>query len=201
MVEASPQLSARLSVVRSTKRIVFHRTRSFYKALSADVPAKEGLNAHAVLIDELHAQKTRDLWDTLRYAGAARRQPLHISITTAGFDRHSICWEQHQYARSVLEGTVEDMSFFPFITGAEMEEDWTSEPIWRKANPSFGITIDATQIAEDCEEARQSPAKENSFRRYRLNQWTEQDVRWLSLEKWDACSAVPEDLEGRECNA
>ncbi len=201
MVERSPQLSSRLAVIRSTKRIAFHRKHSVYRALSADVPAKEGLNAHAILIDELHAQKTRDLWDTLRYAGVSRRQPLHISITTAGFDRHSICWEQHQYARSVLDGTVEDLSFFPFITGAEMDEDWTSESVWRKANPSFGITIDATQFAEDCEEARQSPAKENSFRRYRLNQWTEQDVRWLSLEKWDACSAVPKDLEGRECYA
>ena len=67
------------------------------------MPAKEGLNAHAVLIDELHAQKTRELWDTLRYAGASRRQPLHLSITTAGFDRHSICWEQHDYALKVLE--------------------------------------------------------------------------------------------------
>ena len=201
MVERSPQLSSRLAVIRSTKRIAFHRKHSVYRALSADVPAKEGLNAHAVLIDELHAQKTRDLWDTLRYAGAARRQPLHISITTAGFDRHSICWEQHQYARAVLEGTAEDLSFFPYITGAEQNEDWTSEEIWRKANPSFGITIDSSQFAEDCDEARQSPAKENSFRRYRLNQWTEQDVRWLSLEKWDACSTALEDLEGRECYA
>ncbi len=117
MVEVSPQLSSRLSVVRSTKRIVMPRSRSFYKALSADVPAKEGLNAHAVLIDELHAQKTRQLWDTLRYAGASRRQPLHLSITTAGFDRHSICWEQHDYAEKVLDGTIEDSSFLPFICG------------------------------------------------------------------------------------
>jgi phage terminase large subunit-like protein len=61
MVEASPAHSGRLQVVRSTKRITFPKTRSFYKALSADVPAKEGLNAHAVLVDELHAQKTREL--------------------------------------------------------------------------------------------------------------------------------------------
>src|SRR5262245_64042932 len=64
MVEASPELARRLKVIRSTKRIVHHKTRSLYRALSADVPAKEGLNAHAVLIDELHAQKSRDLWDT-----------------------------------------------------------------------------------------------------------------------------------------
>src|SRR4029079_15819612 len=78
--ESSPQLASRLQIVRSTKRIVDHQSRSFYKALSADVPAKEGLNAHAILIDELHAQKTRHLWDTLRYAGASRTQPLFLAI-------------------------------------------------------------------------------------------------------------------------
>jgi hypothetical protein len=86
--------------------------------------------------------------------------------------------------------TVEDLSFFGCIRGAGLEQDWTDPEVWRRANPSFGITIDADQFAEDCEEARQSPAKENSFRRYRLNQWTEQDVRWLSLEKWDACGGA-----------
>jgi phage terminase large subunit-like protein len=201
MVEASPHLSSRLSVVRSTKRIVMPRSRSFYKALSADVPAKEGLNAHAVLIDELHAQRSRQLWDTLRYAGASRRQPLHLSITTAGFDRHSICWEQHDYAQKVLDGTIEDCSFLPFIAAAGADDDWTEPAVWEKANPSFAVTIDTQQFAEDCREARESPAKENSFRRYRLNQWTEQATRWLSLEKWDACGAPVGDLRGRMCYA
>jgi phage terminase large subunit-like protein len=201
MAEQSAELASRLSVVRSTKRIVFHRRRSFYKALSADVPAKEGLNAHAVLIDELHAQKTRQLWDTLRYAGASRRQPLHLSITTAGFDRHSICWEQHDYALKVLDGTIEDPSFFAYMAAAELEDDWTDPAVWKKANPSFGITVDEEQFAEDCREAQESPAKENSFRRYRLNQWTEQEVRWLNMEKWDTCGMPLQNLEGCECFA
>lgn len=201
MVETSASLASHLNVVRSTKRITFPRTRSFYRALSADVPAQEGLNAHAVLIDELHAQKTRQLWDTLRYAGASRRQPLQLAITTAGFDRHSICWEQHDYAMKVLDGTIEDTSFFPFISAADQEADWTDPEVWREANPSFGITIDAGQFAEDCREAQESPAKENSFRRYRLNQWTEQEVRWLKMEKWDACDDAPGCLKDKHCFA
>jgi len=201
MVEASPELSQRLKTIRSTKRIVDHGTRSFYRALSADVPAKEGLNAHAILIDELHAQKNRDMWDVLRYAGASRRQPLHLAITTAGYDRHSICWEQHTYAKHVLDGTIEDPAFFAYITAAEPDDDWTDPAVWKKANPSFGTTLSAEQFAEDCREAQESPAKENSFRRYRLNQWTEQETRWLSLEKWDACGTPLDELEGRECFA
>jgi phage terminase large subunit-like protein len=199
MVEASPALSGRLTVVRSTKRITFPQKQSFYKALSADVPAKEGLNAHAVLIDELHAQRSRELWDTLRYAGASRRQPLLLSITKAGFDRHSICWEQHAYAEQVLSGVIEDSAFFGYITGAAPEDDWTSPEVWRKANPGFGVTVNEDQFAEDCREARESPAKENSFRRYRLNQWVESETRWLSLEKWDACADDLGDLSGKDC--
>jgi len=199
MVESSPALASRLRVIRSTKRIVFEKLRSFYRALSADVPAKEGLNAHAVLIDELHAQKTRELWDTLRYAGASRRQPLHLAVTTAGFDRLSICWEQHLYAEQVLAGLIHDPAFFGYISAATPEDDWTDPEVWKKANPSFGITINEDQFAEDCREAQESPAKENSFRRYRLNQWTEQDVRWLNMAKWDACAGNPGDLNGCVC--
>jgi len=201
MVEASSLLSRHLKVIRSTKRIVYHRTRSVYRALSADVPAKEGLNAHAVLLDELHAQKSRELWDTLRYAGASRTQPLFLSITTAGFDRHSICWEQHEYAQKVLDETIEDLAFFAYIAAAPEEADWTDPAVWERANPSFGITISAEQFAEDCREAQETPARENSFRRYRLNQWTEQDVRWLSMKKWDACRADAVDLHKQTCFA
>ena len=151
------------------------------------------------LIDELHAQRSRDLWDTMRYSGASRRQPLILSITTAGFDRHSICWEQHAYAEQVLAGLIHDSAFFAFIAAAAPDDDWTDPDVWKKANPGFGVTVNEDQFAEDCREAQESPAKENSFRRYRLNQWVESETRWLSLEKWDACGAPVENLAGKAC--
>jgi phage terminase large subunit-like protein len=120
-------------------------------------------------------------------------------VTTAGFDRLSICWEQHQYAEQVLSGLIHDSAFFAYISAAKPEDDWTDPAVWQEANPSFGITLSADQFAEDCKEAQESPAKENSFRRYRLNQWTESDVRWLSMEKWDACDAAPGDLTKAVC--
>jgi phage terminase large subunit-like protein len=124
-----------------------------------------------------------------------------LAITTAGYDRHSICWEQHDYSRQVLDGRIEDISFFAYIAGAADDDDWTDAEVWAKANPSFGITISADQFAEDCREAQESPAKENTFRRYRLNQWTEQDVRWINMVKWDACAEALGELDGCECYA
>jgi phage terminase large subunit-like protein len=201
MVTASRDLLSRLDVIRSTKRIVDRRTDSHYRALSADAYSNEGLNAHAIVFDELHAQKDRRLWDALRYATASRRQPLTVAITTAGFDRESVCFEQHQYAQSVLDGAVTDTSFFGYIRAAQPDEDWTDPAVWRKANPSFGITLDEGQFAEDCKEAQQSPRKESAFRRYRLNQWLHHAECWMTSETWQrgAKPFDPEILLGRDC--
>lgn len=207
MVESSPALSKLLRLRRSTKRIVWPATQSWYKALSADVPTKEGLNWHCLIVDELHAQRNRELWDTLVYGGAARRQPLLISISTAGYDRDTIGYEQYCYANQVADGTIEDSGFLPFIAEASTEDDWRDRQVWRKANPSYGITIKEEAFEADFKEAVNSPAKENAFRRYRLNQWTEQGVRWLQMPRWDACAAqvdagkLLDQLLGRECYA
>lgn len=202
MVKQSP-LAAHLEIIESRKHISFPRTKSIYKALSSEVFTKEGLNASAILFDELHAQPNRELWDTLRYSTRSRRQPLHISITTAGYDRNSICWEQHDYALKVLDGRIVDPSFLPVIYAAGEADDWRLPATWRKANPSLGVTVQEETLAADCQEAVDSPAKENTFRRYTLNQWTEQAVRWLAMHKWDACAGTMNaaDLLGKPCFA
>jgi phage terminase large subunit-like protein len=207
MVRASPALSSRLKAVASMKRILNPKTESWYQALSAEVHTKEGLNIHGLIFDELHAQPTRALWDTLIYGGAARRQPLSISITTAGYDKESICYEQHRYAKAILAGEIVDHQFFSFIAAAQEEDDWTDPAVWRKANPSYGITISEDSFKADALEAQNSAARENAFRRYRLNQWTEQDVRWLQMERWDECDIAIvyegeiEPLAGKLCYA
>lgn len=201
MVEASPALSSRLQVIRSTKRVIFAKERAFLRALSADVPTKEGLNIHGLIFDELHTQKTRDLWDTLTYGGAARRQPLLVAVTTAGVDRHSICYQQHVYAKQVLEGSVPDTSYFAFIAAANADDDWTAEAVWRKANPGLGIIKTLDGMAKDCEEAKAMPQQENAFRRYHLNQWLQQVTRWIPMDRWrrDDGPVDITSLAGRDC--
>tara|TARA_B100001741_G_C16542593_1_gene595090 strand:- start:442 stop:2028 length:1587 start_codon:yes stop_codon:yes gene_type:complete len=200
MVRASPFLSQSLEVVDSRKTIAYKSESSFYRVLSADAFRAEGLNIHALLFDELHAQRSRELFDSLRYGGAAREQPLLCSITTAGYDRNSICWEQYSYAKSVLEDWTYDPSFFACIYEAEESDDWTDKEVWPKANPSWNVTINPKTFATDCKEAQVSNTKENAFKRYRLNMWTQSDTRWIKSEAWTACSSgPPASLEGREC--
>lgn len=187
---------------RETKKeIDLPSSNSFFRALSHEGFRNEGINMHGLLFDELHAQRTRELWDALVYSGASRRQPLRVSLTTAGYDRLSICYEQHDYAEKVLSGQVEDDGFLPLVYSAGRNDDWTSPDVWAKANPSLGVTVQVDELREACAKAQKTPAAENSFRRYRLNQWTEQETRWLSMDQWNVCAGAvnPEELRGLPC--
>jgi phage terminase large subunit-like protein len=139
--------------------------------------------------------------DVLETATGARRQPLLFEITTAGYDRHSICFEHQDYSIKVLEGAVPDDSWFAFIAAADENDDWTDPEVWRKANPNFGLSVKEDDLARKAEKAIALPGAQNAFRRMHLNEWTEQAERWIDLAAWDAC-AGPVDLEllrGRPC--
>lgn len=198
MVTASPALSQHGQVLRNS--ILVKSERNVYKVLSADAYTKHGFNAHGIVFDELHAQPNRELWDVLNTSTGARRQPLMVMITTAGvYDPESICWEQHEYARQVLAGTIEDPTYFAYIAAADDTDDWTNPVTWAKANPGLGETIKLDYLEGECRRALASPAYQNTFRRLHLNQWTAQEERWLDMAAWNACDQPPPDLKGRTC--
>ena len=202
MVEQCPALKKRIKPIMSQKRLVYLPLNSFYQVLSAESYTKHGLNVHGVVFDELHAQPNRALFDVMTHgSGDARKQPLFFLITTAGTDRNSICWEVHSKAKDILEGRKHDRSFYPVIYGADDDDDWSSEAVWYKANPSLGITVDIDKLYTAYESAKENPAEENLFRQLRLNQWVKQSVRWMPMDAWDKCDFAvdPEALKGREC--
>lgn len=202
MVRQSPALSKVCKIVDSQKRIIYYKNSSFYRAISAEAATKHGFNAHAVIYDELHCAPNRELWDTLMTSMGARRQPLMMAITTAGCDRHSICWELHDYAVKVARGMIKDPSFFPLVYSADEDEDWTSKRVWKKANPNYGRSLKPEYLETAFKQAQETPAFENSFRRLHLNQWTSQETRWLPMAEWDACPSDridPESLIEEPC--
>jgi len=202
MVDQCPALKKRIKPVMSVKRLVYKPTNSFYQVLSAEAYTKHGLNVHAVIFDELHAQPNRELFDVMtKGSGDARTQPLFFLITTAGNDRNSVCFEQHQKAEDIILGRKIDPTFYPVIYGASEDEDWSSEKVWYQANPSLGHTIDIEKVRNAWLSAKDNPAEENIFRQLRLNQWVKQSTRWMQMDKWDTCD-FPVDVEvlkGREC--
>lgn len=204
MIKMCPYLYRQCKILAASRRVAVPQSGSFYQVLSAEAPTKHGFNVHGVIFDELHAQPNRQLFDVMtKGSGDARTQPLYFLITTAGNDTNSICYEVHQKAKDILEGRKIDPTFYPVIYGAEEDEDWTSPEVWRKANPSLGITIDIDKVQSACNSAKNNPAEENSFRQLRLNQWVKQESRWLSMLKIEECKVDfdERDLEGRVCYA
>lgn len=202
MVRQNKTLSKLLRIVPSQKCIVYEKTNSVYKAISADSGNKSGLNASCVIYDELHEAKNRDLYDVLKTSMGARRQPLFISITTAGDDLGSFCYEQYQYAKGVGEGRIKDPHFLPVIFEAEKTDDPGAESTWRKANPNYGVSIKADYLKERAERAKNFASELNSFLRYHLNVWVDTATQFLPTAKWLACGQHKTDigtLEGREC--
>ena len=207
MVRNSPALMKRCRILDSVKRIVVYGTGSVYRVLSSDVKTKHGFNTHGVIFDELHTQPNRKLYEVLtKGSGDARRQPLFFLITTAGIDRNSVCWEQHEKARQILAGIIEDPTFYPVIYGPPDDEagkdwDWENEENWYKVNPSLGQIITIDKVRDAFREAKRKIEEENTFKQLRLNIWVKQSTRWIKLSDWDKCVGKVdlEELKGREC--
>ena len=201
MVEKSPALLKRSKIAAATKRIVNYSNAGFYQVLSAEVGTKHGLNVSGLVLDEVHAQPNRKLYDVLtKGSGDAREQPLYFLITTAGTDKESICFELHTKALDILAGRRIDHTFYPVVYGLTDDDDWTDEENWYKANPSLGQTIRIDRVREAFLEAKENP-EENVFKQLRLNMWVSSLTRFIPEQIYDLGN-TPIDMEalkGREC--
>ena len=199
MVKASPALRKRVRVFRDNLHV--ESTESKFEPLGRDTDSMDGLNVHGAIIDELHAHKTRDLVDILETAQSARRNPLQFEITTAGYDRESICWEHHEYTEKVLSGVVEDDRWFGIIYTIDADDDWQDEATWRKANPNLGISKKVEYMRQQAQRAREIPSQLNAFLRLDLDVWTQSETKWVNLEHWKLCGEAVDanGLRGRRC--
>ena len=202
MVRMTPALMKRSKIMGATKRIVNYANAGFYQVLSAEVGTKHGLNVSGLVLDEVHAQPNRKLYDVLtKGSGDAREQPLFFLITTAGTEKESICYELHTKAVDILAGRKIDPTFYPVVFGLTDEDDWHDEKNWYKANPSLGQTIQIDRVREAYREALQNPAEENVFKQLRLNMWVSSLTRFIPEQIFDLGN-IPIDMEalkGRDC--
>lgn len=197
MVQASPDLSSIIDVWKDNLSIPSMACK--YEPLGKDADTHDGLNPHAVIMDELHAHKTRDQYDVLRTGMGARRQPLMYIITTAGANRTSICYELDNYSQQVVRGVLKDDSWFCYLARPDPEDDWRDMATWKKGNPNMGVSVKIRNLKRDFREAKESLACQNTFRRLRLNQWTQQVDRVIDMDRWNECSGRPEIPENGTC--
>lgn len=200
MVQASPALRKRIGVYKTNMHV--DASHSKFEPLGADADSLDGLNPHAAVVDELHAHKDRDVWDVLETATGARTQSLLYAITTAGFNRYGICYEQRTYTTKILDGILDDDSYFGIIYTIDKDvDDWRTPAAWRKANPNYGVSVLEDDISRLALKAAEMPSATNNFLTKRLNVWTSQQTLWMSADKWALCGGtVPlRELRGAPC--
>lgn len=198
MTLKSPRLAQRIGV--NARNLHVLSTGSKFEALSAEYRSLDGLNVHCAIIDELHAHKTRAVYDVIETATGARSQALLWMITTAGSNRAGICYEQRTYITKILEGLVEDDSCFGIIYSIDDGDDWTDPETWIKANPNLGVSVYFDDLERQCLKAQQLPSARNAFLTKRLNVWVNADTAWMDMQAWEACGRQPLDPVMFECD-
>ena len=190
MIEAEPELMSQAKLYRDA--IEIPGTGSIYRVLSSEAYTKEGLSPTLVIMDELHALPNRELFDVMQLGMGARREPLLLSITTAGVKtdstgQDSIAYNLYQYGQKVIRGEYDDPSFFMAWWEASIESDHRDSETWKLANPAFGDL----NSEEDFESAvKRTP--ESEFRTKRTNAWVSSQTAWLPNGVWESRETTKE---------
>lgn len=206
MIYADPEFSGLVDITPSRRQIVNTANGNLMLVLSADGKKQHGSNPSLVVFDELHVWGAmhRELHSALSTGSKSRRQPLWLTITTAGTDDESLWGEEYAYAKSVESGEVSDPSYLPIIYEVPREADWTDQSLWHLALPLLETGHQSLEDYDsDFKAALQRPEKQNEFRRLYLNQKTATVSQWIPISAWDDCAEehpVPYDeLVGLEC--
>jgi phage terminase large subunit-like protein len=208
MAEANAGLAGMLTVLPSSKRIVYGATKSVLRVIASDAAGAHGLNASAVIADEVHAWGAGGdaLWDALATATAARRNPMMLAITTAGTDLDaSLGGRLYTHALRVRDGIADDPRLLPVIWGAPPDAPWDDPATWQAHHPGYGVTVSHDWLAGEAARAKAMPSLEGAFRRLMLGQWTRQTTRWMPMAAFEACTGtlsvadLETDCEGLAC--
>jgi phage terminase large subunit-like protein len=202
MAKRMPEFRAKFGVQVNARNINVLKTASKFEALSAEGSTLDGLNIHFAGIDELHAHKTRMVYDVLETATGARQQPLLWSITTAGSNQAGICYEQRSYLTKILDNVTEDDTYFGTIYTIDEGDDWVDPEIWKKANPNYDVSVKPDDLKRLCKKATQMPSAQNTFLTKRLNIWVNADEAWMDMRSWEKCGDSKlsiEDFKGEKC--
>lgn len=188
MAERTPDLRTYLGVAIMQHSITVAHTSSKFTPLAAEGSTLDGLNVHFAVIDELHAHKTRAVYDVIDTARGAREQSLLWNITTAGSDRSGICYERRTHVTKLLESVIDDPTMFGIIYTIDDGDDPHDPASWAKANPNWGKSVLEDDMAAASRKAEAMPSALNNFLTKRLNVWISGESAWMDMRAWERCA-------------
>lgn len=197
MADRSPGLRTHLGLAIMQHSLTVAHTASKATPLAAEGSTLDGLNVHFALLDELHAHKTRAVYDVIDSARGAREQSLLWTITTAGTDRSGICYERRTHVTKILDRVVRDDRVFGIIYTLDDGDDHFDPSVWIKANPNLGKSVQLDELIAQARKAEAMPSAINNFLTKRLNVWVSGESPWMDMRAWERCA----DLELRDLQA
>lgn len=202
MAETNLPLRKRFGLEVLANALYVPSTGSTFQAKSAEGSTLDGLNTHLAVVDELHAHKTRAVYDVVETSLGKRRSSLLWCITTAGFDTSGICYEVRTMSTRVLERQAIDETQFAVIYTADEDDDWTSPEALEKANPNWGVSVRPEMILSLLAKAKALPSAINNFKTKHLDIWCSASNAWMDMGAWGQCEDNTlrlEDFEGERC--
>lgn len=202
MAERSPGLRTHLGVAIMQHSLTVAHTHSKAAPLASEGSTLDGLNVHFALLDELHAHKTRAVYDVIDSARGAREQSLLWTITTAGTDRSGICYERRTHVTKILDRVVQDERVFGIIYTLDDGDDHFDPAVWIKANPNLGKSVQLDDLMAQASKASAMPSALSNFLTKRLNVWVSGESPWMDMRAWDRCADTSmqlSDFLGERC--
>lgn len=194
MCEINAPLRKAFGIEVLANAIVVRGTNSTFQAKSAEGSTLDGLNTHFACIDELHAHKTRAVYDVVETSMGKRDNSLLWIITTAGFNLASIGYEVHTLMTKILDGVFVDDEQFAVMYTIDPEDIWWTEEAARKANPNWGVSVKPNIVMGMLRKAKELPSAANNIKTKHLNIWCNAGVAWIDMQKWDACGDETLDI-------
>jgi phage terminase large subunit-like protein len=198
--ERDPDLREHYGINVNAKSVIIQGNGSKFEPVIGD-PA-DGASPSCGIADEFHEHRTSNLVDTFVTGMGARKQPLMLYITTAGYDIGSPCYEKRDDIKRILDGSVVDDNIFGIIYSIDEDDEWDTEEALIKANPNYGISVNPEFLAGELAQARRSSVKQVAYKTKYLNIWVGAKAAWMNMLAFQACRRKDiqlSDFKGREC--
>jgi phage terminase large subunit-like protein len=194
MVEVSPDLSDQIHT--SNDNLAYAANYGWFRPISKEKRGKSGPRPHMGLFDELHEYADAVIVNKVRGGAKRRKQPLFVEITNSGFDRTSICWQHHEHAVKMLEGTAQDDRLFAYVCALDKgDQPFKDRRCWVKANPNLGVIIQEEYLEIQIQNAQNIPSEKNDVLRYNFCVWTQAKEGLFDMAKWHLCNGDVSDDE------
>lgn len=182
MTDRTPEFRKRFGIVTRATSVSIGETNSKFEPVIGR--PGDGASPSCAIVDEYHEHATEELYDTMKTGMGARSQPLMLVLTTSGDDVSGPCYAHQVELQQILEGVIEDEQRFGIIFTIDDGDDWTTEEALIKANPNYGVSVDAEFLLTQQRDAIRDTRKQATFQTKHLNIWINSSSPWLNMHDW-----------------